>query len=489
MASLRDKTISGIFWSLLQKVGARGVSFVVMIILARLLTPADFGMIGMLMIFIQVSQAIVEGGFNLALIQKKDTDELDFSSVFWINLVASIFLYVLVFVGAPYIAEFYEQPVLTKLVRVLSLVFVINAFSIVQEAKLTKEMKFKTLMWVHLPSTVLAGVVSVIMAYKDFGVWSLLVFQVINRLAFSIQIWIYAKWKPLLTFQWQRVKTLFNFGSKLLVAKIVGVIYNNIFLVVIGKFYPVKNVGYYQNSFNLVNTPAGTITSVLGSVTFSAFSSIQDDNQRLKTGYKKVMQQAFFWICPTYIFAGVLAVPLFDFVFGAQWLPAVPYFRWLCIVGILAPLNTYNLNIVNVKGRSDMFLKLQLVRRGITILAIIAVLLLTTGITALLIVQATSALFTFFLFSYFSGKFIDYPLSEQLKDIYPVFFLSIGIALVIFFIDQRLVIETHNIVRLLAGFGAGGSLYWFFSHRLKLAPYLEFRQLFYAKIIPRFKKK
>lgn len=367
MPTLRDKTISGIFWSFLQKVGSRGISFIVMILLARLLTPEDFGLIGMLMIFIQISQAIVEGGFNLALIQKKNTDELDYSSVFWINLVISIILYSIVFFCAPYIADFYHQPVLSKLVQVLSLVFLINAFSIVQEAKLTKEIRFKTLMLIHIPSSIIGGGVSVVMAFMEFGVWSIVAFQLVSRMAYVIQIWIYAKWRPLFSFKWQRIKVLFSFGSKLLIAKITGVLYNNIFLVVIGRFYPASSVGYYQNSFNLVTVPSSTITSVLNGVTFSTFSSIQDDNKRLKAGYGKVMRQAFFWVCPAYIFAAVLAVPLFDFVFGSKWLPAVPYFRWLCIIGILAPLNTYNLNIVNVKGRSDIFLKLQLIRRGLTI--------------------------------------------------------------------------------------------------------------------------
>lgn len=480
MPSLRDKTISGIFWSFLQKVGSRGISFIVMILLARLLTPKDFGLIGMLMIFIQISQAVVEGGFSLALIQKKDTDELDYSSVFWINLLVSIILYLIVFFCAPFIAEFYEQPVLIKLVRVLSLIFVINAFSIVQEARLTKEIKFKTLMMVHIPSTLIAGGISVLMAFNGFGVWSLVAYQGMNRFAYAVQIWLYAKWKPQLIFQWQRIRSLFNFGSKLLIAKIIGVIYNNIFLVVIGKFYPVKSVGYYQNSFNLVNTPAGTITSVLNNVTFPAFATIQDDNSRLKAGYRKVMQQAFFWTCPIYVFAGVLAMPLFDFVFGAKWLPAAPYFQWLCIVGILAPLNNYNLNIVNVKGRSDMFLKLQLVRRGITILAIMTV--FSFGITALLIVQAASSIFTFCLFSHFSGKFIHYPLKEQLKDILPILMNGLFVGIIILILDYLFDEVLSNFFRLLIGVLIGIGMYWLLAASFKIDAYLETKQVFSTKI-------
>lgn len=480
--SLRDKTISGIFWSFLQKVGSRGVSFIVMILLARLLTPKDFGLIGMLMIFVQVSQAIVEGGFNLALIQKKNTDELDYSSVFWINLIISCFLYLIVFFSAPFIADFYHQPVLTNLTRALSLVFLINAFSIVQEARLTKEIKFKTLTLVQVPSVVLAGAVSIIMAFAGFGVWSLVTFQLLNRLAYAIQIWLYSKWKPMVSFNRQRVRVLFSFGSKLLVAKIIGTIYDNIFLVVIGRFYPVKSVGYYQNSFNIVNIPAGTITSVLSGVTFSAFSAIQDDDKRLKAGYKKVMQQAFFWVCPAFVFTGVLAIPLFELIFGTQWLPSVPYFRWLCLVGILTPLINYNLNIVNVKGRSDVFLKLQLIRRSVTILAVMAV--FSLSITALLVVQVASSIFTFCLFSYFSGKFIHYSLLEQIKDVLPVFLLSMGVGFIIFLFDQFL-ITSSNITRLLLGFGVGGGGYWLAAHFIKLEPCIEFKKIIYSKVANR----
>lgn len=449
------------------------------IALARILTPKDFGLIGMLMIFIQISQAAVDGGFNLALIQKKDTDEEDYSSVFYINLVISITLYLVLFFTAPLIADFYHQPVLTSLTRVLTFVFVLNAFSFVQEARLTKEIRFKTLMIIHIPSTVLGGVVGVVMAILDFGVWSIVFMQLVTRLAYAIQIWVYSKWKPLLSFNRQRAKALFSFGSKLLIAKIIGVIYNNIFLVVIGKFYPVSSVGYYQNAFSLISTPSNTITSVLNGVTFPAFSSIQDNDLRLKAGYKRVMQQAFFWICPIYVFAGVLATPLFEFVFTAKWLPAVPYFQWLCIVGILTPLNIYNLNIVNVKGRSDVFLKLQIIRRTITIIAIIAV--FSYGIMALLIVQATSSLFTYFLFSYYSGRFIRYPLLEQVRDILPVLLLSIAIGAVILFTDHSLS-NLPDLVRLLIGFGAGTGLYALLAGYFKFPPFIDFKLIAQSKL-------
>lgn len=485
MASIKDKTISGIFWSFLQKIGTRGISFGVMILLARLLTPSDFGLMGMLMIFIQISQAVVEGGFKLALIQKKDTDEQDYSSVFYINLGVSVILYGILFFAAPLIADFYSQPLLIDLVRVLSLVFVINAFSFTQEARLTKEIKFKTLMIVRIPSTIMGGVVSIIMAFWGFGVWSIVALQLSTRLAYAIQIWIYSKWKPLFLFNFERTKTLFSFGGKLLLAKVFGTLYDNIFLVVLGKFYPVSSVGYYQNAYNLAATPAGTISAVISGVTFPAFAAIQDDNERLARGYKKAIQQVFFWIAPLYVLAGVLAQPLFRFMFTEKWLPAVPYFHLLIIVGVIGPLSTYNLNMVNVKGRSDVFLKLQFIRRSLTSIAIVFA-VMYGDIMALLIIQAASSLFSYVLFSSVAGGFINYGFLKQLKDLSGILLLSTLMGFVVFFVNYWMS-DYPDFLQLIIGFATGLTIYAITVHFLKFESYLEIKKIIQNKLFSRKK--
>jgi len=483
MSSLQDKTVGGMFWSFLQKVGGKGISFVITILLARLLTPKDFGLIGLLMVFIQVSQVMIEGGFNLALIQKKETDEEDYSSVFYINLIVSILFYIILFFAAPYVAAFYHQPVLINLTRAFSIVFIINAFSYVQEARLTKEVRFKTLMIIHIPSTIIGGTVSIIMALNGFGVWSIIFLQLITRLAYTIQIWIYAQWVPLLSINLSKAKVLFSFGGKLLISNIINTIYNNIFLVVIGKFYSISDVGYYQNASNLAYTPSGTLTNVLSSVSFPIFSSIQDDDKKLKAGYKKVMQQAFFWICPLYVIAAVLANPLFMVFFTQKWLPAVPYFQLLCVGAILQPLYVYNLNILNVKGRSDMFLKLETSRRITTIIALILV--FPFGIWGLLIVQAAAELFTYLLFAYFSGKFIQYTLKEQIVDLFPIFLLSIctgGVVFIFSYFWSSLTV----FVQIILGFSIAYILYGFSAKIFKIEAYEQFEEIFKKRIINRF---
>jgi O-antigen/teichoic acid export membrane protein len=480
MSSLKDKTVGGMFWSFLQKVGGKGISFAIMIVLARLLTPKDFGLVGLMMIFIQISQVLIEGGFNLALIQKKDTDEEDYSSVFYINLILSIFLYIILFIAAPYISDFYEQPILIQLIRSFSIVFIINAFSYVQEARLTKEVRFKTLMFIHIPSTLMGGIISVIMAFNGFGVWSIIFLQLVTRLAYSIQIWIYAKWVPLFYFNLKKATLLFSFGGKLLISNIINIIYNNIFLVIIGKFYSLSNVGFYQNASNLAYTPSATITNVLSSVSFPIFSSIQDNNTRLKEGYKKVMQQAFFWICPAYMLAAVLATPLFLFVFTEKWLAAVPYFQLLCVGAILQPLYVYNLNILNVKGRSDKFLKLETMRRGIILVALVVV--FPFGIWGLLIVQALGEIFTYLLFAYSSGKFIDYNLKEQVIDLLPILLLSIGVSVMVF-ITELVLKGVSNLLLIILGFSFGCILYWGIAKFLKISAYNEFELIIKKKMI------
>lgn len=484
MASLRHKTISGIFWSLLQNIGSRGISFIVTIVLARILTPEIFGLVGMLAILIQLSQSLIIAGLNQALIQKKDTDEEDYSSVFWLNLVASLAIYGILYLSAPFIADFYRQPALVRLTRILSLVFVINAFSYVQETKLRKEMHFRTLTIIHIPSIIIAGAVSIVLAAMGAGVWSLVAMELVSRFAYAVQIWIHAKWMPLFVFNRAKIRRLFAFGGKIMLSEILSSVYQNIYPVIIGRFFPLSSVGYYQTANKVVKTPSTTLSNALNSVTFPAFASIQDDDKKLKEGYRRVIKQLLFWICPAFVLAAVLAIPLFELVFGGKWLPAVPYFRILCVAGVLYPLSAYNMNIINVKGRSDIFLRLELIKKAfVTVGLIIAI---PYGIWALLGFQAVSSLFSYFLNSYYSGRFIQYPASEQIKDIFPTLLLSAGIGIVAFLINQATG-GYPNFIRLLLGFTVGGGLYWFVVRYYRFTSYLDILHIFQSRSVNLYK--
>lgn len=476
MASLRDKTISGVFWSFLQKIGDRGIQFFVTIILARLLTPEDFGLIGMLAIFIAISQSLVEAGFNKALIQKKDADEEDFSSVFYINLISSIILYLILYAGAPLIADFYSQPKLINLTRVLSLVFIFNAFGYVQETKLVKNIQFKKLMIIHLPSTLISGLVAIIMAYKGCGVWSIVAQRLVMRLIFVLQMWLYSPWKPLRVFNLQKAKLLFSFGSNLMIVGVIQTIYLNAYKVVIGKIYPANMLGYYENANSLASTPVSTIASVISGVTFPVFSTIQNDNKRLKSGYKKTIQQVLFILSPVLFLSIALAEPLFRLVLTEKWLPAVPFFQILCVGFIFSPLSRYNAELINIKGRSKLFLKLDLIKKIIETAGII-ISVLFFDIWALIWFQSLFTIVKFLINGFYSGKFINYSTTEQLKDIMGILIIGGLNGILIYIMSNLIFTDFSDFIKLIVGYGSGFLIYYGTVRILALEAYLDAREL------------
>ena len=472
MNDIRNKTISGFFWTFLQKIGSQSIAFVIMIFLARLLSPKDFGLIAMLSIFIQISQNVVDGGFNQALIQKLNVDEKDYSSVFYINIIVSFLIYAILFLIAPWVANFYNQDLLSPLLRVLALSFVINSFSLIQETKIKNELDFKKLTIIQIPSNIIGGVVALIMAFLGFGVWSIVCLQLVTRFAYAIQLWFHTKWVPMWVFEMKRVRKLFGFGGRMLFSTILTSLYSNIIIIIIGKFYPAAQVGFYQNAKTTALTPSQTIKSVADSVTFPTFSKIQNDNKTLKSAYKKVMQMLIFWTLPLFSFLGVLAVPLFQVVFGEKWVPAVPFFRWLCFIAVLSPLVNYNLNILKIKGEAKLFLRLQFYRRALTIVGMILISFSNWGISGYLFIESLSYLLSFLFFSYISGNYINYTAKEQVKDKIPMLLLTAGISLFLYFLYGYF--KGHNHLLILGcGLCFSFGLYFIFSRFLKFKELTE----------------
>lgn len=416
--SLTDKTLSGFLWASAERFGVQAMQMVIFIVLARLLTPEAFGLMGMLAVFIAVSRSIADSGFAQALIQKKETDERDYSSVFYVNLSVSIIIYGLLFATAPYIADFYGEPLLLDLVRVLGIKFVIGAFSMVQVARLTKQVAFKKLMIAKLPSTLIGGIAGIGSAYMGLGVWSLIVQQITDETLYTVQIWIQSKWKPRRVFDWKRVKDLFDFGWKMMLEGILNRIYTNFYEVMIGRHFSSAQVGFYNTANKIKQLPIQNISSALSRVSFPVLSEIQDDDVRLKRAYKKILRKIFLIVTPIMVGGIVLADPLFSLVLTDKWLPAVPYFQWLCISGLFYPANAYNLNILKVKGRSDLFLGLGLIKKAIAIIGI--VIFVQFSVLALVIFRAFFSVFGYGINSWFSGKFIDYNIIEQFVDIWKI---------------------------------------------------------------------
>jgi O-antigen/teichoic acid export membrane protein len=415
MESLKSKTISSVLWSFLERFGTYLVLLITQIVLARLLLPADFGLIGMLTIFIAISQAFIDSGFDNALIQKKHTNQKDYSTVFYFNILIGFLCYGILFFSAPLIAEFFEQEKLVGLTRLVGLILVFNALGLIQLVKFKKELNFKVIAQVSVTANFLSAVIGIGLALMDYGVWAL-AFQMVSiyflRSAFY---WMKSHWRPSLVFSKQSFRQLFGFGSKLLISGIIDQIFQNIYLLVIGKLFTAKELGYYTQAQKFQEVPVVTLASVVGNVTFPAFSKIQDDDERLRIGFRKMIKLLVFVNFPMMLGLAVIAQPLFLLLLGEKWLPAVPYFQILCISGMIYTLHTSNLSILKVKGRSDLFLYLEIIKKVIVVLAILIG--LNWGIMGLVVGQVVTSFISLFLNAFFTGKLISYSIKAQLKDV------------------------------------------------------------------------
>lgn len=478
--SLRKQASSGMIWTFSQQFGNQLITFVVSIILARLLLPEEFGLIGMIIVFIAIGQSLVDSGMTQSLIRSTNIDQEDLSTVFFFNLAASIIIYVIVYLVAPFIAEFYDQEVLTNLIRVLCITFIISAFSAVQGARFSRNMDFKTITVISIPSTILSGILGIVLAYMGYGVWSLVWSRISGTFLNTIQFWIYSKWSPTFIFKKEKLKEHFNFGYKLTLSSLLDTIYNNIYLIVIGKFFAASSVGFYTRAQSLQKLPVQNISKALNKVTYPLFSQIKDDDIRLKRVYKVIMQSVIFVIAPILIFASVLAVPTFRFLLTEKWLPAVPFFQILCIVGVLYPLNSYNLNVLKVKGRSDLFLKLEVIKKILVTISI--VIAIQYGIYGLLYSQVLLAIIGFFINSQSASKFIQYSSWEQLKDILPIIFLASVAGGGIYFLDQNSPLnQWPDILRIIIGGFVGIIIYFPLIYLYNKHIILDLKKMIYNK--------
>lgn len=463
--SLRKQATSGIAWTFAQQFGNQAIGFVVSLILARILMPEEFGLIGMIAVFIAIGKTLLNSGLTQSLIRSSDLDQDDFSTVFYFNLGASLLMYGLIYVSAPFIAEFYDQQILINLIRVYCITFIISAFSAVQGARLTKIMDFKTLAIISIPSTLIGGMVGIGMAYYGYGVWSLVWSGLASALINSVQLWFYSKWSPSFTFNLVKFKHHFNFGYKLTLSELLNSVFQNIYIIVIGKFFSAGQVGLYTRAQTTKQLPVTNISSALNKVTYPLFASIKDDDIRLKRVYKQLMQMVIFVIAPTLIYMAVLAEPLFRFLFTEKWLPAVPYFQILCATGILYPIHAYNLNILNVKGRSDLFLKLEVVKKIIIVITIAFT--LNFGIIALLYGEVFTSLMAFIVNTHYTGKFLKYSAWEQAYDVLPAILLASLTGAIVFLFDYYLLYNQIDLLRLIIGSSLGLLLYVFTTYLLK----------------------
>lgn len=473
--SLRKKSILGIFWVFIQQFSNQTVTFVISIFLARMLMPTDFGLIGMIAVFMAISQVLLNSGLSQSIIRQTKPTQSDYSIVFFFNISASIILYGILFFCAGLVADFYNQPSLIGIIRVYTFTIVINAFGAVQFTRLTKQMDFKTQMIVTVPSLIISGVLGIILAYLGFGVWALVYMSLVQAIVRTVHIWIQSKWVPSWEFNKKRFKYHFGFSYKVGISGVIYTLYLNIYQIVIGRFFAPAQVGFYTRASSMKDLPVSNISSALSKVTYPLFAEIKNDNIRLKRVYKMLMQSIIFILAPVMIYLLVVAEPLFRLLFTEKWLPAVPFFRILCVSGILYPLHSYNLNILNVKGRSDLFLKLEIIK--ISLGTIVIIISLRYGIIALLWGQLISSILALIINSYYSGQFINYRLMDQLKDIIPSVFLASIIGLIAWTLDNSFFVNLSDILRILIVASIGLILFISVSYLFRFEAYLSILSL------------
>lgn len=420
--NLKKKTLSAISWSFAESIVARGVQFVIGIVLARLLFPEQFGLIGMLMIFIAVSQSFLDSGFGDALIQKQEITQKDICSIFYFNIVVGFAAAVLLSLAAPWIAAFYKQPVLTPLTRALSLTIVINSFGLIQNTLLTKHINFKTQTKVSLIAGVLSGIIGITLAVRGFGVWSLAIQQISSAFVRTACLWLYSSWRPILVFSFNSLREMFGFGSRMLFSGLLNQIFDNVYLVVIGRLFSAADLGFFTRAKTLNDISSHTLSDMAGRVTFPVFSTIQNDPARLKRGLKKALTVLVLVNFPLMIGLAIIARPLVLVLLTEKWVACVPYLQLLCMVGMLYPLHGMNLNVLQALGRSDLFLRLEIIKKSL-ILVNIAI-TWRWGISAMICGMIVTSTISYYLNSYYNGILISYPIKEQMFDLFPYLIMA-----------------------------------------------------------------
>lgn len=468
--SLKDKTVKGVGWSAMENVTKIGVTFVVSIVLARLLSPEEYGLIGILTIFIAIFNAIVDSGFTNALIRKQDATDVDYSTVFYINLVLSFILAVILFCCASPIAIFFERPELVDLTKVMSSVVVINALAIVQRARTTKAIDFKTQTKITFISSVGSGVIGITIAYMNYGVWALVWQQISNQLLSTIFFWIYNRWIPKFTFSWTSFKEMWSFGSKLLASGLIDTAWKEIYQVVIGKCYSPATLGLFTRAKQFADLCSSNLTSVVQRVSYPVLSSIQDDRVRLKSAYQRVIKTT---MLPTFVLMlgmAACAESMIQVLIGKQWLGCVPMLQIICTYGMLYPLHAINLNMLQVQGRSDLFLKLEIIKKIIGIGPLL--LGIFVDIYLMLVGSLVTSLISYYLNAHYSGPFLNYSIREQVKDILPSFGVALAMSIPVYAMSF---IQMNAFVMLPLQILAGATITIIICEATQLPEYLELK--------------
>lgn len=455
--------ISNLVWRFAERCGAQLVSFIVSIVLARILAPEDYGTIALVTVFTAILQVFVDSGLGTALIQKKDADEIDFSSVFYFNFVVCLILYLGMFAAAPFIADFYGDVTLVPVIRILSLTIVISGVKGIQQAYVSRNMLFKRFFFSTIGGTIFSAVLGIAMAYAGFGIWSLVAQQLSNTFIDTHILWITVRWRPTKSFSWTRLKYLLSFGWKLLVSSLLDTAYNNLRNLIIGKMYSSSDLAFYNQGDKFPKVIVTNINASIDSVLLPTMSSAQDDKERVKQMTRRAIKTSTYVMAPLMMGLAFCAEPIVSLVLTDKWLPCVPFLRIFCTTYMFWPVHTANLNAINAMGRSDWFLRLEIIKKimGMTIL-------LSTmwfGVMAMAYSLLLSSVLSQIINSWPNRKLLGYGYLEQVRDFAPGILLAVIMGICVYFISF---LHLPTIVTLLIQFIVGAAIYIGVSAILKL---------------------
>lgn len=475
--SLKNKTIQGAGWSAVDALLGHGITFIVGLILARLLSPEEYGLIGICLIFTTILNGIVDSGFSNALVRKKNVTNEDYNTMFITNLVISIILYVVLFFAAPFISKLFERDVLTNLIRVVGCILIANALSITQNTYLTKKIDFKTKTKASLISGLLSGFVGVTMACMGFGVWALVAQTLSKQLFNTICLWVFNRWIPNFRFSIRSFKYMWGFGSKLMLSGLLDNIWKHVYQVVVGVFYSPATLGQYSRSKEYANIFSANITSIVQRVSYPALAEIQDEEERMISAYRRVIKITMFVTCVCMISMGAVAEPLIYCLIGAKWHEAATYLPLICISMSLYPLHAINLNMLQIQGRSDIFLYLEIIKK---IIGLIPILIgVFCNIYWMLVCSIFTGFIGFLLNSYYTGKKLGYTSWMQLKDVSKSYEIALLIATAVYFlkflpISYWVILPTQIIL--------GFTICILVCEKIRLEEYVEIKKIFVSII-------
>lgn len=462
MSEIKTKIIQGVFWRSLDRFGTQIIGFVISVILARLLGPEEYGMVALLTIFLVVSNVFINSGFWIALVQKKNADELDFNSIFYFNICMAFIIYALLWIMAPCIANFYHKPILVTILRISALNLVISSFNGVQDAILTREMRFHLSFLIGLFGSVTQGVIGILLAYYGYGLWALVFASLGTSITIMVAKWGLIGWRPRLIFSYTRVKSLFNFGSKILCSELLETFFNQLYCLIIGKRYTPADLAFFNKGESIPSVVMSSVQGVIGSVAFPAMSKVQNDRAQIRAIMKRMMTISSFLIFPAMCGLAVIAKPLVILIFTDKWLDSVPYLQLACISYAVYPIHVANLQVIQACGRSDIFLRLEIIKKIVAVVVICAT--FKYGVLALAIGRASIGPVCSLINAMPCNKLIGYPFWEQFMDLFKSVFAAMISCLMVYSLTFM---GLNNWLLIICQVGAGMLIYLFISYILK----------------------